>query len=84
MTSEYEFRLVNLRNRIERKAEVIFLGVIVDAKLTWSKHTATVKTKMSRYFGIMYEIRFRRSIPTDTKYTSPNILSIVQSHLTFC
>ena len=34
MTSEYEFRLVNLRNRIERKAEVIFLGVFVDAKLT--------------------------------------------------
>ena len=30
---------------IDRETEVRFLGVIVDDKLTWSKHISTVKTK---------------------------------------
>ena len=42
---------------IERKSEARFLGVIIDEKLTWSKHIETIKSKMSRYLGIMYKIR---------------------------
>ena len=77
-SSEYEFKLANVK--IERKAEVRFLGVIVDDNLTWSKHITTVKTKMSRYFGIMYKIR--RHIPIDTRLQIFH--SLVQSHLKFC
>ena len=39
---------------IERKSEARFLGVIIDNKLNWSCHIATIKTKMARYIGIMY------------------------------
>ena len=78
MTNKYDFTLANVK--IECKTEVRFLGVIVDDKLTWSKHIATIKSKMSRYFGIMYKIR--RHIPSETRLQI--FRSFVQSHLNYC
>ena len=42
---------------IERKSEARFLGVIVDEKLTWTKHIKALRSKMCRYVGIMYKIK---------------------------
>ena len=42
---------------IKRVHEARFLGVIVDDKLTWSAHIRALKSKMSRYIGIMYKIK---------------------------
>ena len=52
---EREIKIANIP--IERKTEARFLGVIIDEKLTWSKHIETIKSKMSRYLGIMHKIR---------------------------
>ena len=42
---------------IERKTEARFLGVIMDESLNWSSHIKTIRSKMSRYVGIMYKIK---------------------------
>ena len=42
---------------IKRVHKARFLGVIVDDKLTWSAHIRALKSKMSRYIGIMYKIK---------------------------
>ena len=78
MTNKYDFTLANVK--IECKTEVRFLGVIVDDKLTWSKHIATIKSKMPKYFGIIYKIR--RHIPPGTRLQIFH--SFVQSHLNYC
>ena len=39
--------------KIERKKEARFLGVILDEKLKWTKHIETVKSKMSKYIGVI-------------------------------
>ena len=66
--------------KIERKSEARFLGVIVDEKLTWSRHIATVKSKMSRYIGIMYKIK--SLLPLKARLQIFH--SFVQSHLNYC
>ena len=76
--NDHGFKLANVN--IERKAETRFLGVIVDEKLTWAKHIAAVKAKMSRYFGVLY--RIRRHLPTETRLQIFH--SFVQSHLNYC
>ena len=43
---------------INREKEARFLGVIVDEKLNWYKHIATVKTKMARYVDMMYKLKY--------------------------
>ena len=65
---------------IERKREARFLGVIVDDKLNWSKHIATIKTKMARYVGIMYKLKKRLPLKVRIQFYH----SFVQSHLNFC
>ena len=65
---------------IERKAEARFLGVIVDEKLSWSSHIKAVKTKMSRFIGVMYKIK--RQLPIKARLQI--FQSFVQSHLNFC
>ena len=40
---------------IEKSSCERFLGVLVDEKLSWSQHIAAIKTKMSRYIGILYK-----------------------------
>ena len=41
---------------IERKSVAKFLGVLVDDKLSWSQHITAIKSKMSRYIGILYKL----------------------------
>ena len=70
---------INGKN-IERSHEARFLGVIVDEKLTWTKHIATVKAKMCRYIGIMY--RIKHQLPVKARLQIFH--SFVQSHLNYC
>ena len=65
---------------IQRKSEARFLGVIVDDKLSWAPHIKTLKTKMSRYVGIMYKIK--NSLPIQARLQIFH--SFVQSHINFC
>ena len=71
--------LINKVN-IERKTEARFLGVIVDEKLKWSKHIQTVKSKMSKYLGVMYELK--HTIPLQARLLI--YLSFIQSHFNCC
>ena len=75
-----DFEVMINRTKIERKTESRFLGVIVDEKLNWSKHIQTLKSKMSKYIGIMGKLKFQ--IPTKARLFIYN--SLVQSHLNFC
>ncbi len=65
---------------IQRVCEARFLGVIIDEKLTWTNHIKALKSKMSRYVGIMY--RIKSSIPLEVRIQIYH--SFVQSHLNFC
>ena len=65
---------------IERKTEARFLGVIVDDKLKWASHIRAVKSKMSRFIGIMFKIK--RKLPIKARLQI--FQSLVQSHLNFC
>ena len=65
---------------IERKPVARFLGVLVDEKLTWSHHIAAVKSKMSRYIGVLYKLR--NIIPIKARVLTFN--SLVQSHINYC
>ena len=65
---------------IERKTEARFLGVIMDESLNWSSHVKTVRSKMSRYVGIMYKIK--KFLPLKVRLQIYH--SFVQSHINFC
>ena len=75
---EINFTLLN--TKIERKSEARFLGVIVDDKLTWSKHITVLKSKLARYLGVMYQIK--RSLPISARLQIYH--SFVQAHLNYC
>ena len=47
---------------IERKTEARFLGVIMDDKLSWASHIKAIKTKMSRFIGVMYKLKWQLPI----------------------
>ena len=72
------FKIKNLN--IERKTEARFLGIIIDEKLDWSKHITALKSKMSRYLGVMYKIKF--TIPLKARLQIYH--SFIQSHLNYC
>ena len=65
---------------IKRKTEAKFLGVIVDDRLTWTPHVKALKTKMSRYVGIMYKIK--RHLPLKARLQIYH--SFVQCHVNYC
>ena len=48
----------------ERESASIFLGVIVDEKLTWPKHIQTVRSKMSRYNIHWHSVQTEKSSRT--------------------
>jgi hypothetical protein len=66
--------------KIDRKTEARFLGVIVDDKLNWSSHIKAVRSKMCRYVGVMYKIKYL--LPVQARLQIYH--SFVQSHLNFC
>ena len=57
-----------------------FLGVILDEKLSWTAHINALKSKMSRYVGIMY--RIKPFMPLKVRIQIYH--SFVQSHLNYC
>ena len=65
---------------IEQKSEARFLGVIVDQNLTWATHISTMRTKMSRYIGVMYKLK--RFLPLKSRIQIYH--SFVQSHIQYC
>ena len=65
---------------IEQKSEAKFLGVIVDENLTWSSHIKTVRSKMSRYIGLMYKLKSQ--LPVKVRIQIYH--SFVQSHINYC
>ena len=74
------FKLVMANTKIHRKTEARFLGVIVDEKLNWTRHIMSLKSKMSKYVGIMYKIK--NMIPIQVCLQIFH--SFVQSHINFC
>ena len=65
---------------IERKSEARFLGVIMDEKLTFTRHIHALKSKMSRYVGVMY--RLKGLVPVSVMLQIYH--SFVQSHINYC
>ena len=72
------FKILN--KKIDRVKEVRFLEVIVDEKLNWSAHIKTLKSKMSRYIGILCKIK--KLLPIQAKMQI--FQSLIQSHLNYC
>ena len=66
--------------KIERKSEARFLGVIIDEKLNFAQHINTLKSKMSRYVGIMY--RLKGLLPLNVRLQIFH--SFIQSHINYC
>ena len=65
---------------IERKTEAKFLGIIIDEKLTWSRHIKALQSKMCRYIGIMYKLK--KYLPLQSRLQIYH--SFVQSHINYC
>ena len=65
---------------IERKKVAKFLGVLVDEKMTWVHHIKAIKSRMSRYIGVLY--RLRHILPLKARLMIFN--SLIQSHLNYC
>ena len=65
---------------IERVKTAKFLGVILNEKLSWTAHINALKSKISRYVGIMY--RIKPFIPLKVRIQIYH--SLVQSHLNYC
>ena len=76
--SPIELKIINIT--IKRVNEKKFLGVIIDDKLTWKSHINAMKTKMCRYVGILYRIKFH--VPLKVRLLMYH--SFVQSHLNYC
>ena len=77
---EYTFEPKIDNIKIEEKKSARFLGVILDTKLNWTQHIHAVKTKMSRYIGIMYKLKY--ILPQAARLSIFH--SFVQSHLNYC
>ena len=65
---------------IEQASSARFLGVIIDDKLSWSKHITAIKAKMSRYIGLLYKLKC--TLPLAARKTL--FQSFVQSHVNYC
>ena len=66
--------------KIERKTEARFLGVIMDEKLNFTQHIKALKSKMSRYVGVMYKLK--GLVPVSVMLQIYH--SFVQSHINYC
>ena len=76
--STYRIEIAN--TLIERKTESKFLGVIMDEKLNWSHHISALKSKMSRYIGIMFKLK--NVLPLNARIQIFH--SFIQSHINYC
>ena len=69
----------NFRQIHRAQARARFLGVIVDKNLTWARHIITLRIKIARYIGIVYELK--RFLPLKTRVQTYQ--SFVQSHINY-
>src|SRR5271165_4315852 len=67
-------------NLLERQEVTKFLGVLIDSKLTWKPHIASVCSKISRGIGVINKLRFK--LPTNILLNLYH--SLVYSHLIYC
>ena len=65
---------------IERKHTERFLGVIIDDKLTFKQHRATLAAKISRDAGVIYKVK--GIVPLNVIKMLYN--SFIQPHLVYC
>ena len=65
---------------IERKKTERFLGVIIDDRLTFKQHRATLASKIARNAGVIYKVK--GIVPLHVIKTLYN--SFIQSHLVYC
>ena len=82
-TNETEIENYNLKlgnYTIPREKHTKLLGVIIDDKLKWSQHTASVSKKLSQLNGVLYLCRNKLS-----KEALRSIYySLAYSHLSYC
>ena len=68
------------KRTLARKTSARFLGVLMDEKITWREHIATLSLKMSRNAGILYKMK--GILPQKVMKTLYH--SFIQSHLNYC
>ena len=54
---KYNITLKIQKNAISEKNHVKYLGIMIDAGLTWQAHIDTISNKLSRAIGLLYKIR---------------------------
>jgi len=72
---------INIDGRkIERVFVTKFLGVYIDAKLTWKNHIDCIKTKLSKNVSIMYRVKYL----LDSKALYALYCSLILPYLNYC
>ena len=66
--------------KIDRVNDTKFLGVHIDANLSWSKHLNVIQKKVSKSIGVMS--RIKNKLNEETKLTLYSTL--ILPHLTYC
>ena len=66
--------------KIDRVNDTKFLGVHIDANLSWSKHLNVIQKKVSKSIGVMS--RLKNKLNEETKLTLYSTL--ILPHLTYC
>ena len=76
-----EFKILNKKiGRVKEAKKLDSLGSSLDEKLNWSAHIKTLKSKMSRYIGILCKIK--KLLPIQAKMQI--FRNLIQSHLNYC
>ena len=68
------------QNTLERKKSGKFLGVILDEKLTFKEHLASITTKVSKIVGLFFKLKL--SFPLDVIHKL--YYSLIYPHLNYC
>ena len=68
------------QHTLERQKSGKFLGVILDEKLTFKEHLATITSKVSKIVGLFYNLK--KQFPLDVIHKL--YYSLVYPHLNYC
>ena len=72
---------LQIENEVVEQVEYTnFLGVIIDNKLSWEKHIASVSNKISSSIGILRKLK--SVLPSETLFTLYR--SLIHPHLSYC
>ena len=53
--------LQSILQKIDSTLTTMFLGIIIDNKLKWTEHIKYIKSKISKYIGIINKFRYIRN-----------------------